>query len=45
MSARTPDVMATCPNCGGLRVASLFPHAPRWVAGVLRDCAGREVAP
>jgi hypothetical protein len=37
----------TCPDCGGIRRASLNPHAPRWKripGGWMQvDCAGRPV--
>ena len=42
----TPAVVTyvRCPDCGGMRRASLNPHAPRWQDGKQVDCAGREVA-
>lgn len=36
-------VLVRCPACGGSRRASTYPHAPRWVGGVQRDCRGEVV--
>lgn len=35
--------VACCVKCRSIRAASVEPHAPRYVNGGLRDCAGELI--